>query len=165
MLEGSEVSVAPPSRRSGRLHPASPKQQPSLASRQRRDTEEDDPVSEDEASPKSWSCSPDVRPRHRDGKSPPIQEETLASRGHTGSRTHPSNDEGIFFIIIKYFMYICINIHSLVDHNSISQGRQKERETPVVNPQGSTPLHQNDPGIIIELATFLVLTYIRYFDG
>ena len=81
----------PPSRHSGQLHPASPKQQPSLASRQRCDTEEDDPVSEDEASPKSQSHSPDVRPRHRDGKSPPIQEETLASCGHTGSQTHPSS--------------------------------------------------------------------------
>ena len=60
MLKGSGVSVTPPSRRSGWLHPASPKQQPSLASRQHRDTEEDDPVSEDEASPKSRSRSPDV---------------------------------------------------------------------------------------------------------
>ena len=61
---------------------------------------------------------------------------------------------------------LCINIHSLVDYNSISQGQQKKYETPVVNPQSSTPsLCQNDQGIIIELATFLVLTYIKYFDG
>ena len=53
MLEGTGVSVAPSSRRSGHLRPVSPKQQPSLASRQRRDTEEDDSVSDDEASPKS----------------------------------------------------------------------------------------------------------------
>jgi hypothetical protein len=167
VLEGSGVSVAPPSRRSGRLRAASPKQQPSQASRQRCDTEEDGPVSEeDETSPKSRSRSPDVQPRHWDCKSSPIQKETLASRGRSGSHTHPSNDEGIFIIIIQYFMYICINIYSLVDRTSVSQGRQKERGTPVVNPQVSTPsLHQHDQGIIIELPIFPVLKYIRYCDG
>ena len=166
MLEGTGVSVAPPSGRSGRLRPVSPKQQPSLASRQRRDTEEDDSVSDDEASPKSRSCSPNVQSRHRDRKSSPIQEENLASRGRSGSRTHPSNDEGIFIIIFKYFMYICINMHSLVDRNSVSRGRQKERGTPVVNPQVSTPsLHPNNQGIIIGLVIPLILTYIRCFDG
>lgn len=160
LLEGSGVGVAPPSRRSGRLRPASPKQQPSQASRQRRDTEEDGSASEeDEASPKSRSHSPDVQPRHRGRKSSPIQKETLASRGRSGSHTHPSNDEGIFIIFIKHFMYICIDICSLV-HNSVSRGRQKERGTPVVNPQVNTPLRQHDQGIIIELLIFPVLIYI-----
>jgi len=167
VLEGSGISVAPPSRRSGRLHPASPKQQPSPASRQRRDTEEDGPVSEeDEASPKSRSCSPDVRSRHQDGKSSSIHKKTSTSRGRPGSRTQPSNDEGIFIIFIKYFMYICVNKHSLVDRNSVSRGRQMERGTPVVNPQVSTfSLRQGDQGIVIELVIFLVLIYIRCFDG
>ena len=166
VLEGTGVSVAPPSHHSGRLHPVSPKQQPSLPSRQHRNTDEDNSVSEDEASPKSRSHSPDVQPRHQAHKSSPIQEETLASCGCSGSRTHPSNDEGIFIIIIKYFMYICINMHSLVDCNSVSRGRQKECGTPVVNPWVSTPsLHPNDQGNIIELAILLVLIYIRCFDG
>jgi hypothetical protein len=85
VLEGTGVSVAPPSHRSGRLRPVSPKQQPSLASRQRRDTDEDDSVSEDEVNPKSRSRSPDVQPRHQARKSSPIQEETLASHGRSGS--------------------------------------------------------------------------------
>jgi len=42
--------------------------------------------------------------------------------GHPGSHTHSSNDKGIFIIIIKYFMYIRINKHLLVDCNSVSQG-------------------------------------------
>ena len=166
VLEGTGVSVALSSRRSGCLRPVSPKQQSSLASRQRCNTDEDDSVSEDEASPKSHSCSPDVQPHHRAHKSSPIQEETLASHGRSGSRTHPSNDEGIFIIIIKYFMYICINMHSLVDHNSVSRGRQKECGTSVVNPWVSTSsLRPNDQGNIIELAILLVLIYIRCFDS
>lgn len=118
---------------------------------------------------KSRSPSPDARPsRHRDqdSKSSPMQKETLASRGRSGSHTHPSNDEGIFIIIIKYFTYICINIYSLVEHTSVSRGRQKERGTPVVNPRASTPLTpQHNQGIIIQLVFFLVLIYIRHFDG
>ena len=63
-------------------------------------------------------------------------------------------------------MYICINKHSLVDCNSVSRGRQMECGTPVVNPQVSTSsLRQGDQGIVIELVIFLVLIYIRCFDG
>ena len=41
-----------------------------------------------------------------------------------------------------------------------------ERGTPVVNPQVSTfSLRQGDQGIVIELVIFLVLIYIRCFDG
>ena len=41
-----------------------------------------------------------------------------------------------------------------------------EHETPVVNLQVSTSfLCQGDQGIVIELVIFLVLIYIRCFDG
>jgi hypothetical protein len=75
--------------------------------------------------------------------------------------------------MMKVFLLLLLNIlctfaliYLLVHRTSVSRGRQKERGTPVVNPQVSMPsLHQHDQGIIIELLIFPVLIYIRYFDG